>query len=87
MPSPSCKRQIILSVQLALAVEHLVHAIAAADEGDEVARLKPISVHVILDRFHRVRKVERIMFPLARLDQRDQHVESIAFGGVALRAS
>jgi hypothetical protein len=36
------------------AVEYLVHAIAATDERDEIARLKPILLHVIFDRFYRV---------------------------------
>jgi hypothetical protein len=30
-------------------------------------------------------QVERIMFVLPRLDQSDEHVESITFGGVMLR--
>ena len=60
-------------------------AVAAANEGDEVARLKAILVHVIFDRLHRVWQVERIMFAFPCLDQRDQHIESIAFRGVALR--
>jgi hypothetical protein len=67
------------------AVEYLVHAIAAADERDEVARLKPILLHVIFYRFYRVWKIERIMFPLPGLDQRDQNVKAIAFGGIVLR--
>jgi hypothetical protein len=67
------------------AVEYLVHAIAAADERDEVARLKPILLHVIFDRFYRIWKVEWIMFPLPGLDQRSQNIKSIAFGGVAFR--
>ena len=40
------------------AIENLVHPVAAADEGNEVARLKPVLVHMILDRLHRVRKIE-----------------------------
>jgi hypothetical protein len=62
-----------------------VHAVATADEGNEVTWRKAILVHVIFDRLHRVRQVERIMFALPCLDQRDQHIESIAFGRVALR--
>jgi hypothetical protein len=34
-----------------------VHPIAAADEGNEVTRLKPVLIHMILDRLHRVRKI------------------------------
>ena len=32
----------------------LVHAVSAADEGNQIARLKPVLVHVIFDRLHRV---------------------------------
>ena len=39
-----------LQRQRAPTVEHFVYSIAAANERDEVARLKPILVHVILYR-------------------------------------
>ena len=65
--------------QFAAAVQHLMHAVAAADKGNEIARLKPILIHVILDRFHRVRQIERVMLLFESLDQRYQHVEPIAF--------
>jgi hypothetical protein len=38
-----------------------VHAISAAYEGNKITWLKPILVHVILDRFHRVGEIKRIM--------------------------
>ena len=34
------------------AIQNLVHPIAAADEGNEVTRLKPVLIHMILDRLH-----------------------------------
>jgi len=51
------------------AIENLVHPIAAADEGNEVTRLKPVLIHMILDRLHRVWKIEPIMLPLPGFDQ------------------
>jgi hypothetical protein len=62
-----------------------MHAIAAADERNEIARRKPILVHVILDRLDGVRKIEWIMSALPGLNQRDEHVEAIPLGRVALR--
>src|SRR5674476_1186040 len=66
-------------------IEHLVHAVPTADEGNEVARLQPILIHMVLDRLHRVGKIHRIMLPLPRLHQRDKHVEAITLRCVALR--
>ena len=68
------------------AIENLVHPVAAADEGNEVARSKPILVHMILDRLHRIRKIEPIMLPLPGFDQCHKHVEAIAIGRVARRS-
>src|SRR5580692_6034746 len=55
--------------QRAPSIEHLVHAVTTANEGNEVARLQPILIHMVLDRLH----------------QRDKHVEAITLGRVALR--
>ena len=51
------------------AIQNLVHPIAAADEGNEVTRLKPVLIHMILDRLHGVWKIEPIMLPLPGFDQ------------------
>ena len=67
------------------AIEHFVHAISAADEGNKITWLKPILVHVILDRFNRVGEIKRIMLPLPVLRQGDEHIKPIAPGSVALR--
>src|ERR1700686_4601176 len=42
------------------AIEHFVHTVSAADEGNEIAGPKPVLVHVIFDSFHRVGEIERI---------------------------
>jgi hypothetical protein len=47
--------------------------------------MKPILIHVIFDRIHRIWEVEQVSFPLPGLDQCDEHIESIAFKGVAFR--
>jgi len=67
-------------------IENLVHPVATSDEGNEIARLKPALVHMILDRLYRIRKIEPIMLPLPGFHQCDQHVEPIALGRVALRS-
>src|SRR5207248_2099300 len=36
--------------------QHLVHAVAAADEGNEIARDKALLIHVLLDHLHGIRK-------------------------------
>jgi len=58
-------------------------AVAAADEGNKVARLKSVLIHVVFDRFHRIGKVERIVPALPRFDQRHQDIEVIALGRAA----
>ena len=67
------------------AIEHFVHAISAADEGNEITRLKTVLLHVILDRFHRVGEIERIMLSLPGFHQRDEHIKPVAFGSIAFR--
>jgi len=67
------------------AIQNLVHPIAAADEGNEVTRLKPVLIHMILDRLHRVWKIEPIMPPLPGFDQCHKHVEAITLGRVTPR--
>src|SRR5439155_23774206 len=63
----------------------LVHAVTTADEGNEVARLQPILIHVVFNCLHRVWKIHMIMLALPRLHQRDKHVKAITLRGVALR--
>ncbi len=67
-------------------IENLVHPVATSDEGNEIARLKPALVHMILDRLYRIRKIEPIMLPLPGFHQCDQYVEPIALGRVAPRS-
>jgi hypothetical protein len=74
-----------LQRQRAPTVEHLVDAIAAADEGNKVAWLQSVLVHVVFDRLHRVRRVDRVVPAFPRLDQSYQHVEVIALWLAALR--
>jgi tRNA(fMet)-specific endonuclease VapC len=67
------------------AIKDLVHPVAAADEGNEVARLKSVLVHMVFDRLHRVREVHRVVPALPCLDQGHQHIEAIALWRAALR--
>jgi hypothetical protein len=67
------------------AIEHFVHAVSAADEGNEITRPKPVLVHVIFDRFHRVGEIEWIMLPLPGFHQRDEYIKPVAPGTVAFR--
>jgi hypothetical protein len=69
--------------QLAPPIEHLVHSVSAAYEGYEIARLQSALLHVVPDRFHRIRQIEPVMFALPRFHQRDQYIEPISFGRVA----
>src|ERR1035437_7415978 len=67
------------------AIEHFVHAISAADEGNEITRLEAVLFHMIFDRLHRVGEIERIMFPLPGLHQRDKQIKPVALGSIAFR--
>jgi len=71
--------------QGALAGQHLIDAVATADEGHQVARREPVLLHMILDCLHRVGQLERIAFRLPGFDQRDKQVEPIALERVAFR--
>ena len=66
------------------AIEHFVHAISAADEGNEIPRLKSILAHMILDRLYGVGQIKRIMLTLPRLHQRNKYIKTITLAGVAL---
>ena len=68
------------------AIEHFVHAISAADERNEIPRLKSILAHVILDRLYGV-ELKRIMLTLPRLHQRNKYIKTITLAGVALGGS
>ena len=68
LPSDIMQPRDHLERQRAAAVEHLMDAIAAADEGNEVARLKSVLVQMVFDRFHRVREVHRVVPALPCLD-------------------
>ena len=83
MPSPSCNRLNHIERQLAPAIEHFVNAIAAADKGNEIARLQSTLLHVVSDRLHRVRQIEPVMLAFPCFDQRNQYIEPIALGRIA----
>src|SRR5947209_13240355 len=63
-----------------------MHPIAAADERNEVPRQQIVLLHMISDSFNRVRQVERVMPPLPRLDQGDQHIQPVALRAITTRA-
>src|SRR5437016_14572666 len=65
-----------------LAVQHFMDSIPAADIRDQVARLQRVLVHMILDRFDRVRKVQRVVLALEGLHQRSKHVNAITFWSI-----
>ena len=61
-----------------------MHAISAADERNEIPRLKSILAHMILDRLYGVGQIKRIMLTLPRLHQRNKYIKTITLAGVAL---
>src|ERR1041384_1201895 len=71
--------------QRTASVEHLIHTIAAADEWNEIAWLETLLVHMEFDRLDWIGKIQGIVLLLPGLDQRDQDVETIPLGSVALR--
>jgi hypothetical protein len=70
--------------QRAFTIEHLVHAIAAADEGNEIAGLKTALLHMIPDRLNGVGKVEWKALAFPGLHQRHEHVQAIPLGRMCL---
>ena len=74
-----------LQCQLALTGEYLVDTIAAADKWDQIMRAEPFLLHVIFDRFNRIRQIKRIMFCLPGFDEDNEHIKPIARRRVALR--
>ena len=67
------------------AIENLVHPIAAADEGNEVTRLKPLLIHMILDRLHPGLEDRTDNAAAPRLRPIHKHVEAITLGRVTPR--
>src|SRR6266511_1790406 len=61
-----------------------MHAIATADERNEIARLQSILVHVVFDRLYWIRKIKPIVAALPRFDQSHKDVQSITFWRAAL---
>ena len=71
--------------ELAPAIEDFMHTIAAADKADEIARLQPVLLHVILYCLHGVRQIKPIMLALPCFHQRNQHVEPVSLARIATR--
>jgi hypothetical protein len=74
-----------LECQRSPTVEYLMDAVATADEGNEIARLKSLLVHMVFDCLNWVGKPEWIVLALPCLDQCHQHIEAIALRRAALR--
>ena len=51
-----------------------------------MVRAEPLLLHVIFDRFNRIRQIERIVFCLPSLDEDNEHIKPIARGVRASRA-
>jgi hypothetical protein len=51
---------------------------ATADEGNKIARLASVLVHMVFDCLNRFGKPERIVLAFPCLDQRHQHIEAVA---------
>jgi hypothetical protein len=60
-------------------------AITIPDEGNEIARLKSLLVHMVFDRLNWVGKTEWVVLALPCLDQRHQNIEPVAFQRAAFR--
>jgi len=71
--------------QRTLAVEHLVDPIGLADAGHQILGGQPGLLHADFDRLDRVGRGDGVVFALVRLNQCDQYVELIAFGGANFR--
>src|SRR5262245_27434391 len=71
--------------QRSLAGQHLVDAVAAPDEWNEVSRRQRLLLHMVLDRFYGVGQAQRIMLSLPSLHKSDKHVEAVALRCVPLR--
>ena len=73
-----------LQCQWALTGEHLIDTIATADKWNQIMRAERFLLHVIFDRFNRIRQIKRIMFCLPGLDEDNEHIKPIARRRVAL---
>ena len=60
-------------------------AVTTTDEGNKIARLKPLLVHMVFDCLNWIGKTEWIVLVFPGLDQRHQHIEAIAFRSAAFR--
>jgi len=59
-------------------------AIAIADEGNKIARLKSVLVHMVFDCLNWIGKTERVVPAFPCLDQRHEYIEAIALWRAAL---
>jgi hypothetical protein len=71
--------------QAALAVQNLRHARSRSDERFEVLAGEALLLHAELDRLDRIGRVHRIMLGLIGIDQRRQHIETVALRRAAGR--
>ena len=51
------------------AIQYFMYTIATADEGNEIARLKSVLVHVIFDRLHWIWEIKWIVVAFPGLDE------------------
>ena len=72
-----------LDRQTALAVQHVRNPIARADHRIEVLAGEALLFHPEEDGLNRIRRVYGMMLRLVNVDQRRQHIETIAFGRAA----
>ena len=60
-------------------------AVTTTDEGNKIARLKSLLVHMVFDYLNWVGKTEWVVLAFPGLDQRHQYIEAIAFRRAAFR--
>ena len=53
-------------------------AVTTTDEGNKIARLKSLLVHMVFDCLNWVGKTERVVLAFPCLDQRHQYIQAIA---------
>jgi hypothetical protein len=63
--------------------EHFIDTIATADKRNQIMQAEPFLLHVIFDRYNRIRQIKRIMFCLPGLYEGNEHIKPIARRRVA----
>jgi hypothetical protein len=71
--------------QAALAVQNLRNARSRSDERFQVLTREALLLHAGLDRVDRIGRLHRIMLGLIGIDQRCEHIETVALRRAALR--